>query len=66
MYFIGIARTIETGQILNKYGMMRNNPWHFMSSLSFHYNFLFRLYCVYTMFPAVTAATFQTTVSKTG
>ena len=25
-----------------------------------------RLYCVYTMFPAVTAATFQTTVSKTG
>ena len=24
------------------------------------------LYCVYTMFPAVTAATFQTTVSKTG
>ena len=25
-----------------------------------------KLYCVYTMFPAVTAATFQTTVSKTG
>ena len=28
--------------------------------------YLHMLYCVYTMFPAVTAATFQTTVIKTG
>ena len=33
---------IETGKILNKHGMMHNNPWHFMSNLplqgnSFYY-----------------------------
>ena len=38
----------------------------FSVTLYFFFQVSLGLYCVYTMFPAVTAATFQTTVSKTG
>ena len=29
---------IEIGQILNIYGMIHDDPWHFISSLPFHGN----------------------------